>query len=158
MTTATSVRVLCAVGAAVTLCTATSAVAGVGTHAPGCRASSRYGVGDPRRVYDIPGGCIWLMSPSAIRASFGPVVKLKIDGKARTEPLGRDPFGDANGYCGVSSFYVSGRYVTVTASRAWLGQSTGCVPVSGGEMVWFERIGFDGWLHQIATSAPWHSP
>ena len=147
------IRALCAVGVTVAIGSAASATAS--THAPRCPTSSRYPVGDPRRVYAVPDGCVWLVSPSSIRASFGPVVRLRVKGKTRTEPLSRDPFGDAYGYCSVSSFYVSGRYLTITASKAWLGQNAGCVRIIGGQMIWFESLRTDGYLHQIATSVPW---
>jgi hypothetical protein len=150
------IRALCIVGVAAVVGSAASAAAS--TQAPGCPASSRHPVGDPRRVYAVPDGCIWLVSPSSTRASFGPVVRLRINAKTRTEPLSRDPFGDAYGYCGVSSFYVSGRFLTITASKAWLGQNTGCIAIHGGQMIWFESLRTDGYLRQIATSVPWHTP
>jgi hypothetical protein len=106
----------------------------------------------------VVGGCVWLVRPSSIRAGSGPIVKVRIKTTVRTEPVGDDPDGDVFGYCGVSAFYANGRYLTITANQVWLGQNTGCQPIHGGEMIWFEYLRPDGYLHQIATSVPWRSP
>lgn len=138
--------------------TAAAAASPSGTRATGCPAAPRYPAGDPRNVYPVPGGCVWIARPSSTLAGFGPIVMVRTKTKVRREPLGREPFGDAAGFCGVSALYASGRYLTITASKAWLGQTTGCQRIAGGEMIWFEYLRPDGYLHQLATSAPWRHP
>jgi hypothetical protein len=149
--------VLC--GFAVTVVAATSAAAGAtGVRETGCPTVPRYLAGDPRNVYPVTGGCVWLARPSSTLASFGPIVMVRTKTTIRRQPLGRDPFGDAFGFCGVSAFYASGRYLTITARKAWLGQGAGCQPIAGGEMIWFEYLRPDGYLHQLASSTPWRHP
>lgn len=157
--TRASRRALCLLLLALALAgTGTAAAhAAAGGHAAGCPASSRFPVGDPRRVYAVPGGCVWILRPGSTRAGMGPIVEVRAGGTTRRVGLSNQPFGDAYGFCGVSFFFVSGPYITITATRAWLGQSAGCVAIRGSAMIWVEQVRPDGYLHEIAESPAWHN-
>ena len=104
----------------------------------------------------IPHGCIWLYHPLSRRGKFGPIVKVKIHGRAATYPLSREPFGDALGYCGLEGFLVSGRSFTVTTSSAWFGPpqrvKNECVSDFLRSMIWV------GYVTESGQVLRWSSP
>lgn len=83
----------------------------------GCRVIGNAPVGDARRVYAIPHGCVWIFRPATRRTT--PVVLVRIRGRTRAHAFPRAPLGKARGVCRVSGFVVDWPVVTVTAASLW---------------------------------------
>jgi hypothetical protein len=83
----------------------------------GCRVVFNKAVGDPRRIFAVPNGCVWLYRPSTRRAV--PVVIVRLSRRTAGFALPNWPLGAANGICNVTSFLVDWPLVTVVADSLW---------------------------------------
>ena len=108
---------------------------------PGCFAGSSFPRGSVRRVYPIPRGCTWLYRPDGGYFSIGPQIHTRIGGEDDGAALPRDPIGEAEAVCGMSTFVVSWPTFVVTARRVAWGDGTGCHALPAGRAVtWIGRF------------------
>ncbi len=110
-------------------------------HRPGCNFSPNQsaGVGNPRHVYAIPHGCVWLYRPATRRSQ--PVAITRIHGRTRWHLLGRQPVADAKGVCWLTSFVVRWPYVLVATDGVWYERSgrNECLSDFDAAPVWWMR-------------------
>jgi hypothetical protein len=137
-------------------------------HQAGCYFGRTHAAWDVHRVYGSPHGCVWIHRPAGAAASIGPQIRTRLHGTEDSEPLARDPIGDATAVCGFNGFFVSWPYFVVTAKRVAWGAGRGCQTLGGtaavvwsGHFVFRQREGRRParWVPVVdATSPPLRRP
>ena len=125
-------------------------------HVPKC-PSSTAAVGDARKVYSIPHGCVWLAVESRRESTRPPLVVSRVHGRTREFRLPRTPFGVAKGYCWVHVFVVNWPYVVVSVAPSKPNVSGGsdCFGgYDGDPMTWIAKFNRFGTSRSILTSPP----
>ena len=114
-------------------------------------------IGEARKVYSIPHGCIWLAVESRGRSANPPLVVSRVHGKTRRFRLPRTPFGAATGYCWVNAFVVQWPYVVVSVAPEVPDPSGGSEcrgGFDGDPMTWIAQFNRLGTSRTVFTSRP----